>query len=792
MIKLFFILLFTGLLVFKEVFIGSIYWGDSPFFYPEEIAEFFSRPMVWTSQGNNFGGINLVLWLSPLMLLWKFLGPQLLFIIPSIILSLIGPILLTRYLKFSKAVQFFSAAVYAFNTYFLLLIDGGQLGVSLAYGFFPLTVLALKRLIDKPSFKGFYLALTFLFLNGLADPRIAILAPLAVAVWNFKKIKELLVFIPLGLSWVLLNAFWLYPFLTNKGQTLLPSNIDVDIVKFFNPLLLFSPHWPDNLFGKVNTPPLYFLGIPFLIFIGVFLSRKKGDLDLLFSYLIFSFLSVFPIGTIFRDSTKFFIPVMLFAGMLIGKTVEVLKKKSVAVLVFLYLLFLVHPTILGKMNFVLSNRSHSNDFTKIYENLKNEEGFFRSLWFPERHPLAFGTEAKPAVDARELSKFLPFASINAGEDPFNFLNNEDFIENFRSLGIKYLILSGNPREIAKTPDEKKNWDSLVSLLDETKALEKVDWGTNIPIYKVAETKPHLFSVEKLIGVVGPNLSAKYPAVYFEDGKWDPRSLQNKASDSIKLFFNGKDEIDLAMSFLQKYFYFPGNASTSQWATYANKEYLKYKYQLLTRGVAFSDLDYGGGIAFSTQTGEEIGFKFEVPEDGNYIMAVRSMVPGSGEKSLVWKLEEPRFFPKGDFTYTVKNETDMKILNVVALIPQPAFKEAKLLAGTYLEKFSLVESEGLDNLTGYSPVDFSSVPANSWIVFTDNYHPMWKLKNGDTYSPSLPVYSMVNGFFVGEITDGASIEFLGQEDFRTGFFISAISLGTLLISGVLAAKSLKSN
>ncbi|MEK7112600.1 MAG: hypothetical protein AAB875_04690, partial [Patescibacteria group bacterium] len=414
------------------------------------------------------------------------------------------------------------------------------------------------------------------------------------------------------------------------------------------------------------------------------------------------------------------------------------------------------------------------------------------LWFPERHPLAFGTEDRPAVDARELSRFLPFASINVGEDPFNFLNNEAFIDNFRSLGIKYLVLSGNPREIAKTADEQKNWDNLVSLLDKSRALEKVDWDTDIPVYKVAETKPHFFSVEKLIGVVGPSLSAKYPAIYFEDGKLDPRLLEKIDPESVVIFFNGKGRRDLTMSFLQKYFYFPGKASTSQWAAYSNKEYLKYKYQLLIRGVIFNDLDYGGGIAFSTQAGEEIGFKFEVPEDGNYIVAVRSMAPKDEEKSLVWKLEEPRFFPKGSFTYTVENETDIEVLNVVALIPQSAFEEAESLAETYLKSFSLFESGGLDNLTNYDPLDPSSVAGSSWIIFTDNYHPMWRLKNDGHDSSSLPVYSMVNGFFVDEASTGVRIEFLGQKNFRRGLFISLISLGTLIALGVLAAKSLKSN
>ena len=774
------ILFLSGVAVFNRIFRGSIYWGDLPYFFSEELTQFWATPQVWTSYGNNFGGVNLVIWLWPIMSLWRLLGPQLLFIIPSLILSIVGPIFLTRYLKMPPLVQFFTSAVYTFNTYFLLLIDGGQAGVALSYGLFPLTVLFLIKLVDKSNLKSFFVALALLLLNGLADPRITLIAVVTAVVWSINKIKRLPIFAALGICWLFLNAFWLYPFVMVKGGLSTLSQIDIPIVKLVHAMTLFSPHWPDNLFGNINEPYFYFWGIPILIFANLlFLKNSKGFKSLVI-FLLFATLSIFPMGIIFRDSTKFFVPLILFAGILIGKTAQGVNRKIFSIAIFMYLLFLVHPTILGRMNFVLSDRAHSSDFTKIYENLRMDSGFFRTVWFPERHPLSFGTEEKPAIDAKELVRFPVFADMNVGEDPFNFLNNPNFVDRFRVLGIKYLILSGNPREITKSEKDEANWDDLVQIVDQTPGLEKVDWGVSVPIYKITNSYPQVFSTEKIAAVVGGRLDGAYPAVYLEDGLVDPAVLADIDSDSALLFFNGGDKKDLAMSFLQNYFIFPKNAVKSQWAVFGGNEYLKYKYQFLIRGVELTDLDYGGGIAFSTVKGEEMTFSFTVPEDDDYLIAIRQQSPEKGEKHLIWNFQEVGRLSKGEFVYTVTNNESFKVVNAIALTSPKRMEEADKLAEEYLKKFNTAST--LPETKNFSE------NRGPWLIFTDNYHPLWKAKVGDNHIDSIPVYSMVNGFYLGEDkSNRRELEFLGQRYFETGLLVSLASLATLIVTYVFLKK-----
>jgi len=786
----FWILFIFALIIFRGIFVGSIYWGDSPHFFPEEVSQFQSESLVWTSLGNNFGGLNLPLWLSPFMFLWRWFPPQILFIIPSIVLSLIGPILLTRYLKLGKLTQFFSSAIYTFNTYFLLLVDGGQLGVALSYGIFPFTALYLKKLVDDPKFKNFYPALTLLTLNGLADPRIALVAVVTIVVWNITKIRNLLSFIPLGISWLLLNAFWIMPFIKNKSSISFLGQVDIARVKFIDPLLLFSPHWPDNLFGKFNTPPFYFFGIPLLIFLGVYISKRAKVWTYLLVYLFFGILSTIPIGVIFRDSTKFYIPVILFAGILIGQTVESFKKTWFGVLVFSYILFLISPAILGKMNFVLSNRDHGGDFTKIYENLKTESGFYRTTWFPERHPLTFETENSPALDAKELVKLLPFATINAGEDPFNFINSGSFVDNFKTLGIKYLIFSGNPREISKTPDEARNWDRLTALIGKTKGLEKVDWGVELSVYKIPGSYPHLFSVKTVVGVIGPPISMKFPSVNFEDGRFDGKMLKDVDPGSLVFYFNGKTPNDFMMSFLSEHFVFPKDAASSQWATYSHDQYLKYKYQLLTRNVDFEDLDYGGGIAFSTIPGEQIVFKFDIPKDGKYLVAIRSMDKDKGETGLSWKIDKPQDLRKGVFTYTITNNSKLEIVNAAALVSESDMNGAKINTTNYMSRFKIINESNLSKFITYKNInlrrsetlkyELSPDEGDFWIIFTDNYSDKWQARSKNESLIHLPIYSMVNGYYTEGKNSDIEISFLGQKYLNLGIYISVASLATLIV------------
>lgn len=838
-------------LVFRAFFLpaspaggpGPLAWGDAPYFYPEGLRELVSEPAAWVSRGNNFGAVNNILWLSPLMFLYgalhTFLGLgndiiiRILFYFPAVILAFVTPVLFTRYLKLPRTTQFFASLLYGLNTYFLLLIDGGQVGVALAYGIFPLSLLFLRKLWDKPSPNNFYLALIFLVLTSIADPRIAIISLLTLFIWvladqitgNRKlQLNEVRWAAVLVVAYVAVSSYWLLPLLKISGQEFEGSGTSFVLLR--HSLLLFQPHWPLNEFGKISMPPFYFLGIPILVFGSLLFTfsrqkqvfRRASHNVLVFGlvFLLLTFLvkgespplgqayqwvvANFPFGAAFRDSTKFFAPLLLFGGLLIGITVDAVGRwrRPSTLLVYIYLLFLIHPAVLGNLNFVLSSRTHSPDLGVIYERLRNDEGFFRTAWFPEKHPLTLHTQEKPALDAKELTDERPFASLNVGTfDLFNFLHREEFLDWFDLLGIKYFVFSGDHREVELNDEKRKEWNNLLELVDGIPGLERVDWDVDIPVYRNSQTKPHLFFTDKLIAVVGSDniyqklreanfdFSVSNQAfVFFEDGKLEPRDLQGIASESAVLVFNEKGEEDLAMSFLQKYFVKPADAVSSEWAVRSPGDYLRWKYELLVNKVDTKEFDYGRGIAFSTVKGEKISWSLDVPNGGDYILAVRALQ----ETEFSWDISEVRL-EKGIYPLTLTNDTEFAAVNVAALIPKKDWESAQDLVRQFTGHFPVEKLDGVDELeklitgSGWQEVNFEKInqtrykiaPTSdiSWLVFTDSYHPMWKFEKGVELLPSYPFYSAVNGFYVEPNWRDTWIVFDGQREVRWGFYYTTV-------------------
>ncbi len=241
-----------------------------------------------------------------------------------------------------------------------------------------------------------------------------------------------------------------------------------------------------------------------------------------------------------------------------------------------------------------------------------------------------------------------------------------------------------------------------------------------------------------------------------------------------------------MSFLQKYFVSSSDNVSSQWATYNQSQYLNAKYELLIRGYQYKDFDYGKGVSFSTSKREVIKFKFKVPEDGKYMLAARL---GTMEKqNFSWALEE-KTLTKGSFEYAYENKSGFEVLDVVALIPIKDFELAKGQADVFVRHFGVASEKDLVNQS-WKEINLSSEGTlkyklennqeGHWIILSQNYNSLWKFKRGVEYFDTVPVYSMVNGFYVEPDWGDLHIEYKGQEVFRWGVWISSIAFLSLII------------
>jgi hypothetical protein len=832
----FIFLIVTVLLVFRKFFLpGPLVWGDAPYFYPNAFKELLTFPPAWITRGNTFGGVNLFLWIHPVMLIYGILGNllhlnndlilRMIFYFPSLIFAALGIWFLNKYLKFSKIVTFFSIFIYLVNTHYLLLIDGGQVGMVLSYGLFPLMLLFLIKVSDKLTIKRFLIALMFGFILTVVDFRISAICILTAILLKIPEPKKIVNIFLVSISILGISAYWIIPILSLSSNAIDTGISSLQTTSLLNSLFLFSPNWPANQFGQIISPYFYFGIVPILIFAGVFLRDKKKTYWLAFVFLIFAFLAkgtTYPmgnfynffistkVGSVFRDSTKFFIPLLLLAGILIGISIEELVEKVknnfyknlLLGTFYLLILILVWPAIFGRLNGVLGKNPNLDDYQQIYRLISDDSNkFLRTAWFTEKSPFAFHTEEKQAIDAKDLINFRPFAEMNTGTgDKFNFINNHDYLDWFDLMGIKYLILNGNPRVIKTDKSDQEDWNRLNKLLVNDNRLEKVNVLANLPIYKLPIVHPNKFFVNKTFLVVGgddiyqkfKNIDENFSVgnsgfLFVEDGKLDPSTLQNIASSSAILILNNKTKEDLTMAFLQKYFVGVQSASQSQWSRFAGKNYLDYKYELLTKDIKLNDFDYGLGIALSTIKGEKINFKLDIPDDGNYVLAVRKM--NKEDQNLHWKISNLDNLKKGTFDYSYTNESGIEVLNAIALIPRNEIKAAEHLSDNFIGFFQHFDiNNKSDNLKikvilqTLKWQDAPSVPSEpGWIIFTDSYNPNWVIQR-PSYEEfaSYPFYSMVNGFYVKPEWGETKIIFKGREVVRWGIYWSVISVLLIII------------
>ena len=156
------------LLSYKVLFSSaSLSAGDAPYLTAWLMKSYIAEPEAWTTVGTSLGGQNQFLWIAPYMSLISLVGSALgfssglmlrvFFYIPGILMSIVGSYFFAcRYTK-SNTSRLITSLIYSVNTYFLMVVDGGQVGIVLAYGLFPWVIMSLSEVTNKLSYKSLIL-----------------------------------------------------------------------------------------------------------------------------------------------------------------------------------------------------------------------------------------------------------------------------------------------------------------------------------------------------------------------------------------------------------------------------------------------------------------------------------------------------------------------------------------------------------------------------------------------------------------------------------------------------------
>ena len=543
--------------------------GDFRFFWNENIKDFVTLPSAWDSMLNTGIGqsqvgslwitsyLNLTSHASKIGLNWEWIQ-LLLWVLPAVVLSFLSPYLLFKFLFKDRRYSFLAGIIYLFNTYFLMVLAGGQLGVSLSYSLVPLVLLGFIRLVEKPSLRNALIAGLTLGFQIIFDPRIVYITLITTFfyfVFNSAALKRVikksfgLFIFPLVIA-SLMNIFWILPLILTKSSAI-PAGFDsassfrfFSFADFSHALSFLHPNWPENIFGKVYFLQPEFLILPILAYSSLlFISKNKNQKYLLFFALlglVGTFLSKganppfgevntwmfqnFPGMAMFRDPTKFYVLIALSYSILIPFSIfsisEWLKSKILfkgqsafgrkfqisnllLIFTFLFLIFLVAP-IFGQIKI----KQVPQEYVELKDFLINEKTFSRTLWIPKWQRFGFFSNNHPAIGREELLKGDYRKQIEQLKKP----ETEQLL---RELSVKYVIIPFDSEGEIFLDDRKYSEKKRQEV---EKELDKISWLrkqrlndlshlNKIAVYEIKNSKDHFWSpsseVEVRYGSIKP-------------------------------------------------------------------------------------------------------------------------------------------------------------------------------------------------------------------------------------------------------------------------------------------------
>lgn len=831
------LLIFILLLIFANWLIPGVrVANDFPWVARSAIAKGLQIPQTWTTRGGNGLGEYAVgtLWSWPLDLIYgvgakagldfaaleRLLGVYL-----ALIIGWVG---------MSKLKNYVASLVYLTSSYFILLVDGGQLSIALAYATFPWCI----YLYLSDALLPFVVSVTVL---SIFDLRMVYLLCIVV-VLNFisqvvfkreLQIRKHLIFgLVTGLFLVGVHSYWLVPTLFARPPSLpfaytqSAQLIFLDFTKLANGLLMQQPHWFLNVFGKVANLRLEFLLYPTLAFAVLFVKPKKYSVFLWSAVaLVGIFLSKggyvwafthIPGFSLFRDSTKFFFLICLAYAFLIGELVERFPK--LLYVVVLTVILVNFPVLSGKMTGTFSNPRFLQDYSNLQNYLSQDDKFGRILWVPTRPPLGFTDPNHPVIEGIQIYNNRPFVSRVFGTyEIMNFLRDSPDTTNLLAeAGINYVVLP----PLDPYRDELKP-DNLVYHQLFEQQLEQAPWAGESRSFgevKLIQTKKtiSLFSLpEKAVLVVGSdNVYPKAEDAALVFAEQQQNSISNLSDlNNFEILLNTKTKLDLALALSSRSFIFPSTWLPSSpqeggwWKRYSGeflsfRDFLRQKY-----GIENQDFDFAGGVAIAE--GEKI---LSVPthsEAGGLLFA-RVLTSSAGGTLTFWQGDQkigtvataiinPReikfdvggnrqVFSNSNYSWakvgelldkslvTVKSSGELNSINALTVLSLNDFNHLMTLP----HNNPTVSPTVKPNLeykeispTHYS-ITITGLDHPRLLVFSQSFDPLWQLSG---QSPT-KTYGFLNGYWITQ--DGQyQLEFEPQKFVLPGLVVSGVTLTILL-------------
>lgn len=501
--------------IYKGWFIKPyIIGGDWPYFHEEYLQSVPVVPQVWMPlQQNGLGGVDPVLNLSFFQnittlptVLWPHIPWNITYKIAwfglFLIVSFISSVSLARLIN--TRLWIIAPLIYMTNTYALLLVGGGQMGVALAYAIAPLVLSTAIVAFEKPRTRTTGIAGLVMGIQVMMDPRISYICIFALILYavlmNRKSISTLM---GIGSIAVFLNAYWILPMLLLKNNplhalgTTYTSKAAVEFFSFADfshAMSLLHPNWPENIFGKTYFLQPEFLILPIVVFagllffrngnrkrlgyaallaiIGIFLAKGANDP---FGWIYIWLFQHIPGFIVFRDSTKFYILIAIAYSVLIPFVLSQFRFRRIVVFVFIFFwLILIRNSVTGSLRGTFVSHEMPQDFNNLKYASLEEKSFYRTLWVPRQSRFSYYDGHHRATEANGL-----FEATTAAELKKQLEEKQEMMD---EMAIRYMIIPLDPLGEIFLEDRKfsqSKRDEYIHVLDEISGLKKIQKTDNI-------------------------------------------------------------------------------------------------------------------------------------------------------------------------------------------------------------------------------------------------------------------------------------------------------------------------
>lgn len=572
--------------------------GDWSYKFPQTIREFNLYPYAWSGGfGNGLGGNDIFLlalntyFFATTSLLFNYLHipwviiEKVLWYWPYLVVSILGSLLLFR--KFIIKDDIFallSSLIFSVNTYPLMIMGGGQVGVGMGYAILPLVFWSFLKVLENPLSKNNYLKDSVLAglifsLQLLFDLRLAYVSVVFIGFYYLfylyshellkllKKTFVPFVIVP-AVTTVFLHFFWIFPFvlygqnpLSKLGEAFSGTGIIsfLSFAKFENTISLLHPNWPENLFGKAYFMRPEFLIIPALAFSSLIFISKRNDksreiIFLAFLGLVGAFLakgSNDPFGTVyvwafekipgfmmFRDSTKWYGMIALSYSLLIPyliykvSRIPTIKKKIPNIKYLLVIIFvllwgiILRQSFTGGLEGTFLSKSEPKEYMELASFLSSQNKFYRTLWVPSFHQYTYYSDSHPAVSGADY--------YNTHDPKLIASKIQQNIKSLVDSSVKYIVVPVDTEGKIFLNNRKYSEDvyaQTVSSLIRVNEIKEVRRFGKIVVFEIPSTKDHFWSQKR-------NFTVSYD--YINPTKYSV-SVKNATKGDVLVFTEGYDK-----------------------------------------------------------------------------------------------------------------------------------------------------------------------------------------------------------------------------------------------------------